>query len=67
MLEFLGRVIEILVFFAMIRSVLGLVMRIFRGTRVPRTGGSAPPIKPPGATQAGGPASAGASEATLLH
>ena len=61
MFEFLGRIIEILVFFAMIRSVLGLVMRIFRGTGAPR-GGSPPPTEQVNAS--GAPK---VSESTLLH
>lgn len=61
MFEFLGRIIEILVFFAMIRSVLGLVMRIFRGTGAAR-GGSAPQ-----ADQVNARDSTKVSESTLLH
>ena len=59
MFELLGRVVEILVFFAMIRSALSLILRIYRGGRPRGNGPSAPaPQK--------GPASA-ASESTLLH
>jgi YHS domain-containing protein len=67
MFEFLGRVIEILVFFAMIRSVLGLIMRIFRGTGGARGSGpvpQAPQVKTGSAAQG---SQSGASESTLLH
>src|SRR5579863_9144796 len=60
MFEFLGRVIEILVFFAMIRSALGLIMRIFRGSGTPRADASAAPQAATGAATA-------ASASTLLH
>jgi YHS domain-containing protein len=60
MFELLGRVVEILVFFAMLRSALSLILRIFRGIRTP---GSRPPVSAP---QNQGPAQA-ASETTLLH
>lgn len=62
MFEFLGRVIEILVFFVMIRSVLGLIMRIIRGTGSARGGGPVNQAPPAGTGSEGG-----ASASTLLH
>jgi len=62
MFELLGRVIEILVFFAMLRSALSLILRIFRGSR-PQ--GSGPSASAPQKGPAQG--TAAASESTLLH
>ena len=62
MFELLGRVIEILVFFAMLRSVLGLILRIFRGTGPARGGG---PSAQTDQVNAGN--TTRVSESTLLH
>src|ERR1700733_5180056 len=59
--EFLGRIIEILLVFALIRAALGIVTRIFRGMGA--TGGNpAPPRTQKTVTDPDTP-----SAATLLH
>jgi YHS domain-containing protein len=67
MFEFLGRLFEILVFFAMIRSALGLIMRIFRGTGTARGGGPATQADQVNSGSAAQGSNSGASESTLLH
>lgn len=61
MFELLGRIFEILVVFAMIRSVLGVVIRLFRGMNASRGGGSPAPQRKT-VTDPDNP-----SAATLLH
>lgn len=61
MFEFLGRIFEILLVFALVRAVLGTVMRIFRGMGA-AGGGQSPPRAQKTVTD---PDSA--SAATLLH
>jgi len=45
MFELLGRIFEILVVFALIRSALGIVIRIFRGMGGARGSGTQPPVR----------------------
>jgi YHS domain-containing protein len=43
MFEFLGRIFEILAVFAVLRSLLGIAMRVFRGTGGPGNAGTRNP------------------------
>jgi YHS domain-containing protein len=63
MLELLGRILEILVAFAMIRSILGIVIRLFRGGGAAGTGTPASPT----ATRTTGTDPNSPSPSTLLH
>ena len=63
MFAFLSRLLEILVAVAMIRSVLQVLFRAFRGMNGPRNSGSPVPPQNPATGSAGGAPAA----STLLH
>jgi YHS domain-containing protein len=67
MFEFIGRILEILVAFAMIRSVLQVVVRMFRGMTGPRDGGSPGPVRHPAPDPIRAAPSSGPDASTLLH
>jgi YHS domain-containing protein len=45
MFELLGRIFEILLVFALIRSALGIVIRVFRGMNGARGSATQPPVR----------------------